>query len=593
MLCEWCSRIPFDLNVLDTRLGTGFTLGSGARLVKSQCLFRQLVVCATSEAGDDESEYLHVKMNWTLGPSGYYAFKVSHALGSYTAFRRTAVTSFGRKPLSIEPTGPHVETARVLRWISSCELAHRPRCELSDYIKFADAFRGLRLLRLIDIKKGCLVEMRAREKYVALSYVWGAVSNFRLTKANRIALLAPVSLMKISHRLPRTVQDAIALVRRLGCRYLWVDAHCLLQNDNEDLDRGVNAMDRIYEFAWLTVVASCGHDANARLPGVLSPAGHPLQSKSSLVGAWTFQEQVLSRRAIYFVGDKLFYRCRAAEYSEHYTDIPSQHLGIDSTLGSVLSAAVLMERPIADYGTMLSYYTQRALTDQKDTPRAMAGIIRRSMGVMRCQPTAVLTGLSSFMRTTAFYSAALSFQVIHGQAAEEVSGYHEDANEWLRSRTWIIWYKRSRAGNTSLVWDSRANHHFRSRDVTCVGNRERVTFSNGREIFNKQGSPTGRTMPTEEVSFSRAVPAYPILQFWTLWVCYIITDIDVFEATGYLADSNGVKCGFALLDGFEETSFFDFSSPFEVILLSEAQQHHDLRKVRSFGEASYPKVPGR
>lgn len=131
---------------------------------------------------------------------------------------------------------------------------------------------------------------------------------------------------------------------------------------------------------------------------------------------------MLSRRAIYFVGDKLFYRCRAAEYSEHYTDIPSQHLGIDSTLGSVLSAAVLMERPIADYGTMLSYYTQRALTDQKDTHRAMAGIIRRSMGVMRCQPTAVLTGLSSFMRTTAFYSAALPFQVIHGQAAEEVSG---------------------------------------------------------------------------------------------------------------------------------------------------------------------------
>lgn len=284
MLCEWCSRIPFDLNVLDTRLGTGFTLGSGARLVKSQCLFRQLVVRATSEAGDDESECLHVKVKWTLGPSDYYAFKVSHALGSYIAFRRTAVTSFGRKPLSIEPTGPHVETGRVLRWISSCELAHRPRCELSDYIKFADAFRGLRLLRLIDIKKGCLVEMRAREKYVALSYVWGAVSNFRLTKANRIALLATVSLMKISHRLPRTVQDAIALVRRLGCRYLWVDAHCLLQNDNEDLDRGVNAMDRIYEFAWLTVVASCGHDANARLPGVLSPAGHPLQSKSSLVG---------------------------------------------------------------------------------------------------------------------------------------------------------------------------------------------------------------------------------------------------------------------------------------------------------------------
>jgi len=51
-------------------------------------------------------------------------------------------------------------------------------------------------------------------------------------------------------------------------RYLWVDALCLIQDDTEDLDRGVNAMDLIYERAWLTVVAACGHDANARLPGV-------------------------------------------------------------------------------------------------------------------------------------------------------------------------------------------------------------------------------------------------------------------------------------------------------------------------------------
>jgi hypothetical protein len=68
--------------------------------------------------------------------------------------------------------------------------------------------------------------------------------------------------------LPETIKDTSVLVRRLGGRYLWVDALCLLQNDTEDLYRGVNAMDLIYELAWLTVVAGCGHDANSRLPGV-------------------------------------------------------------------------------------------------------------------------------------------------------------------------------------------------------------------------------------------------------------------------------------------------------------------------------------
>ncbi|RSL68869.1 hypothetical protein CEP53_002407 [Fusarium sp. AF-6] len=75
------------------------------------------------------------------------------------------------------------------------------------------------------------------------------------------------SLIKVSDRLPATIRDAIAVVQRLGCRYLWVDALCLVQNDTYDLDQGVKTMDLIYERAWLTIVAACGHDANARLPG--------------------------------------------------------------------------------------------------------------------------------------------------------------------------------------------------------------------------------------------------------------------------------------------------------------------------------------
>jgi len=76
---------------------------------------------------------------------------------------------------------------------------------------FLIAFRGLRFLRLIDTEADCLVEKRNLEKYVALSYVWGAVSNFRLTRANRAALLAPGSLKKVSHLLPETIKDTIAL----------------------------------------------------------------------------------------------------------------------------------------------------------------------------------------------------------------------------------------------------------------------------------------------------------------------------------------------------------------------------------------------
>ena len=278
-LCEWCTKIPFDLDILQLEVPTVhyYDLGSGVRIESSQCPFCWLIISAFSEDRRAMCEYRHVRVWWAKGLKGRWAYKimgVSNDIGICFG-RRTADHPTKRSETGvgywIEPTTrPVVDTARMLRWISSCEQMHGPECGLTTHVAFSDAFPGLRLLRLIDTEADCLVEKKNLEKYVALSYVWGAVSNFRLTKANRAALLTPGSLEKVSHLLPKTIKDAITLVQRLEGRYLWVDALCLLQNDTEDLDRGVNAMDQIYERAWLTVVAACGHDANARLPGVQS-----------------------------------------------------------------------------------------------------------------------------------------------------------------------------------------------------------------------------------------------------------------------------------------------------------------------------------
>lgn len=283
VLCEWCAQIPLDPYILLEEFmedpHRAYFLGSGARFESSLCPFCQLVVRAFSEGHRDVNKQLIVEAKWSAGPGGRWAFSISGTRAdTWIGFGRNATLDYADHQLPhlgtnrdyfVEPTtGPVLDTARILRWVSFCEQKHGPACELPPHLPFADAFRGLRLLRLIDTEAGCLVEKRNLEKYVALSYVWGAVSNFRLTKANRTALLAPGSLNDISYMLPETMKDTIALVRRLGGRYLWVDALCLLQNDTDDLDRGVNAMDLIYERAWLTIVAGCGYDANARLLGV-------------------------------------------------------------------------------------------------------------------------------------------------------------------------------------------------------------------------------------------------------------------------------------------------------------------------------------
>jgi len=68
--------------------------------------------------------------------------------------------------------------------------------------------------------------------------------------------------------LPRTISDAIALVRLLGERYIWIDSLCLIKDDNQDMTNGIQSMDIIYEMSHLTIVAANGDNADAGLQRV-------------------------------------------------------------------------------------------------------------------------------------------------------------------------------------------------------------------------------------------------------------------------------------------------------------------------------------
>ncbi|KAH6959507.1 heterokaryon incompatibility protein-domain-containing protein [Fusarium avenaceum] len=601
-LCKYCSQIPLNPEEYNLEESKKYALSGISQIKNSLCPLCRLVLSHLEQDFIATPSQEKVELSWMRGPGRRQAFRsIDAEMDTWIGF------SSQMKPhhegndsyyYFIQPwTGPLVDTARILRWISSCEQSHRSKCAMPTNLGFSEAFRGLHLLRLIDVELNCLVEKTVLEKYMALSYVWGAVSNFRLTKANRPALLEP--------------GYAVILARRLGCRYLWVDALCLLQNDAEDLELGVNVMDIIYERAWVTVVAACGHDANAHLPGIqegtrngsynvleVAP-GVEMGVVQGLDGllkrsvyesrAWTFQEQVLSRRVLYFIDNKVFYRCRAAEHAEHFVDIFAQ-TRVGGSLGSLLPEAVLMSNPVFDLSTMLFYYTKRAITNQNDASRAMAGITRKIAEATKCNffqglPTAMLDlfiifyAAGSILQRRSIFPSYSWTGWRSGIDIDVLPGSDIDDNTWLKDHTWIIWYKRSPSGITNLVWDTDANPSFPLSDMEYVGYRRRRLFSDGRHAHRQLN--TKRTMPTEQVTFSRPVPTYPLLQFWTLSLFYRIFDINVFSGTAYLEDSKKARCGFVYLDGFEETTFFESQGPFEVILLSEARSqqmsHHDFK----------------
>ena len=65
--------------------------------------------------------------------------------------------------------------------------------------------------------------------------------------------------------LPRTFQDAVALLSELDIEYLWVDALCIIQDDQADWRHEATKMASIYSHAYLTIAATSSPNSNGDL----------------------------------------------------------------------------------------------------------------------------------------------------------------------------------------------------------------------------------------------------------------------------------------------------------------------------------------
>lgn len=204
----------------------------------------------------------------------------------------------------------------------------------------------MRLFRLIDVQSARIVEFHDVElrslEYATLSYVWGGSIQKRLVQANLDALQAPGSLDEV----PKSIQDAICITKELLIPFLWVDALCVIQDSDEDKSVQISNMGGIYSNSIVTLVAAAGQTADAGLPGVTSPRKHAqmpvaidnnsMKASSGLLTrrprnspfihpadttiwasrGWTFQEQELSTRLIYFLDEQILWSCANDHRSE-------------------------------------------------------------------------------------------------------------------------------------------------------------------------------------------------------------------------------------------------------------------------------------
>lgn len=238
---------------------------------------------------------------------------------------------------------------RFTNWIEYCEI-HHSTCNNIPFLPNLGPSRGPKRLIDVGLHQQAEVHLIRTEgrllRYAALSYCWGANRDGTIATNETVEQMTKgVSPTLFS----RTIQDAITVVRKLGMRYLWVDALCIIQGQDQTAEwtDEIKRMGDIYLNAHLTIAAS---SANAASEGFLSqkhrsgiPVAFKLRKDSRCKGniffkewtrivtsfndevqhgpllqrAWVLQERILSRRIMDFTAKQVYWSCGLSRQAEN------------------------------------------------------------------------------------------------------------------------------------------------------------------------------------------------------------------------------------------------------------------------------------
>ena len=289
-------------------------------------------------------------------------------------------------------------TGVIEEWLSTCLRLHGRHCSPV----YTKDLQGIRLIDVLKPRKIINYPGRGCE-YVALSYVWGGVAQKSFKLGSTLG------------RLPQTIEDAIACVRILGKRYLWVDSVCIDQSNEIEKRDQIGRMWSIYRGAYVTLIALSCKSADTGLPrfapnrpfcpqlscriggkrlvGLMPTLSHQIWMSHWGSRAWTFQEALLSHRCLYLSNHQLYFQCNAMQCCESLDQTRSwaHNLSCDSSpsqqgwlswvtkqtgTGCLRSILDSPSQRLMHWGDKLKYYSYRNMTRDEDALNAFLGVLQ-------------------------------------------------------------------------------------------------------------------------------------------------------------------------------------------------------------------------
>lgn len=296
------------------------------------------------------------------------------------------------EPLKLDPAKVDYEPLRF--WCRNIQRAQNDLMDDLQQLKGPASEEDVLPRRVIDCHDRKIVAVQAPCDYFTLSYVWGPTATQDPS---------PTGDTLPAH-LPKTVEDAMTVVREVGFRYLWVDRYCLDQTNKAEFQAQLNQMADIYRHGFACIIGAAGEDADYGLPGISTRArtsrpvvklgdytlwqSVPYQSKLVSASkwatrAWTYQEGVFASDWFAFTDEQVYFRRanRGMVNQQRWWKDSCETSPNGTEYGCAIGGmGIMFDSVYNNEGYIhgqLSEYTRRSMSFQSDAVNAMLGILKR------------------------------------------------------------------------------------------------------------------------------------------------------------------------------------------------------------------------